>query len=90
MSKDKDKNKNKTKTYLSFEEKELELLRTSVDKAESKLGKKIKQTNDITNIIKILETFLRRKKVVCYGGNAINNILPIIDAFKKRDKNVHT
>ena len=81
----KDNNKNKTKTYLSFEEKELELLRTSVDKAESKLGKKIKQTNDITNIIKILETFLRRKKVVCYGGTAINNILPINDQFYDKD-----
>ena len=44
--------KDKPKKHLSFEERELELLRNSVDKAESKLGKKIKQTNDITNIIK--------------------------------------
>ena len=77
--------KDKSKKHLSFEERELELLRNSVDKAESKLGKKIKQTNDITNIIKILETFLRRKKVVCYGGTAINNILPVNDQFYNKD-----
>ena len=59
---------------MTFEEKELELLRKSVDIAEKKLGKKIKQSNDVDNIIKILEDFLRRKKVVCYGGTAINNI----------------
>ena len=83
---DKDKKKdNKTKKNLTFEEKELEILRISVDKAESKLGKKIKQTNDITNIIRILETFLKRKKVVCYGGTAINNILPVNDQFYNKD-----
>ena len=77
--------KDKSRKNLSFEEKELEILRKSVDKAEAKLGKKIKQTNDITSIIKILETFLRRKKVVCYGGTAINNILPVNDQFYNKD-----
>ena len=61
---------------LTFEEKEMELLHNAVSIAEAKLGKKIKQTNDIIAIIKILEDFMRRKKVVCYGGTAINNILP--------------
>jgi hypothetical protein len=70
---------------LTFEEQELEILRNSVDKAESKIGKKIKQSNDISNIIKILEDFMRRKKVVCYGGTAINNILPINDQFYDKD-----
>ena len=70
---------------LSFEEKELLLLRKSVDKAEAKLGKKIKQSNDITSIIKILEDFMQRTKVVCYGGTAINNILPSNDQFYDKD-----
>jgi hypothetical protein len=61
---------------LTFEEKEMELLHNAVSIAEAKLGKKIKQSNDIIAIIKILEDFMRRKKVVCYGGTAINNILP--------------
>jgi hypothetical protein len=70
---------------LTFEEKELELLRKSVDKGEKKLGKKIQQSNDIIDIIKILENFMRRKKVVCYGGTAINNILPFTDQFYDKD-----
>ena len=59
---------------LTFEEKELLLLRNAVDIAEKKAGIKINQSNNIAAIIKILEKFLRRKKVVCYGGTAINNI----------------
>lgn len=84
-AKAKGKSCNTTKK-LTFEEKELEILRNAVDNAEHKLGKKIKQSNDIVNIIKVLETFLRRKKVVCYGGTAINNILPASSQFY--DKNV--
>ena len=34
----------------------------------------------------ILENFLREKKLVCYGGTAINNILPQSDQFY--DKNI--
>ena len=69
----------------TFEEKEMEILHNAVNIAESKLGKKIKQSNDILNIIKILEDFMRRKKVVCYGGTAINNILPETDQFYDKD-----
>lgn len=47
---------------LTFEEKELSLLRNAVDIAEKKTGLKIKQSNNIDSIIKILEKFLRRKK----------------------------
>ena len=70
---------------VSFEEKELVLLREAVDKAETKLGKKMTQSADIINIIKILEDFLRKKKLVCYGGTAINNILPVDDQFYNKD-----
>ena len=70
---------------LTFQEKELLLLRNAVDVAEKKTGLKIKQSNNIDAIIKILEKFLRRKKVVCYGGTAINNILPLNDQFYNKD-----
>ena len=70
---------------LTFEEKELELLRASVDIAGNKLGAKIKQKNDIDDIIKVLEDFMQRKKVVCYGGTAINNILPANEQFYNKD-----
>jgi len=77
--------KNVKNNNLTFENKELDILRKAVDKAESKLGKNIKQTNNIEVIIKILEDFLKRKKVVCYGGTAINNILPTSEQFYDRD-----
>ena len=32
-----------------------------------------------------MENFLRKKKLVCYGGTAINNILPINDQFYNKD-----
>jgi hypothetical protein len=63
----------------------MEILHNAVNRAESKLGKKIKQSNDIVAIIKILENFMRRKKVVCYGGTAINNILPVVEQFYDKD-----
>jgi hypothetical protein len=69
----------------TFEEKEMELLHNAVTIAESKLGQKIKQSNNIIPIIKILEDFMRRKKVVCYGGTAINNILPVTHQFYDKD-----
>ena len=73
------------KKKLNFEDQELELLRNAVDIAETKVNKKIKLSNDIDNIIKILETFLQKKKVICYGGTAINNILPENHQFYNKD-----
>ena len=70
---------------LTLEEKEMELLHNAVNIAETKTGLKIKESNDIINIIRILEDFMRRKKVVCYGGTAINNILPVTDQFYDKD-----
>jgi hypothetical protein len=70
---------------LTFEEKEMDLLHNAVNVAETKLTKKIKLSNDIVAIIKILEDFMRRKKVVCYGGTAINNILPVTEQFYNKD-----
>ena len=70
---------------LTFEEKELALLRNAVDNFEVKTGEKIAQSPDIINIIKILEEFLKKKKLVCYGGTAINNILPKDAQFYNKD-----
>ena len=35
-----------------------------------------------------LENFLRKKKLICYGGTAINNILPKNDRFYDFDKEI--
>ena len=62
-------------------EKELEILREAVDKAEERAAKKLINSDSVQEIIDIVEHFLRKKKLVCYGGTAINNILPLEDQF---------
>jgi hypothetical protein len=69
----------------TFEERELDILRESVDKIEESAKKKVAQSPIITKIIEVLENFLRKKQLMCYGGTALNNILPKKDQFY--DKN---
>ena len=33
------------------------------------------------SIMEVVEMYLRKKKLICYGGTAINNILPESDQF---------
>ncbi len=64
-----------------FKDKELTILREAVELAEKKNAKKKIKDPNINNIIMIVEDFLRKKKCVCYGGQAINNILPLQEQF---------
>ena len=66
---------------MSFEECELAVLRSSVDKIDKKTGRNKINDPDIKEIIRIVEDFLKLTKRVCYGGTAINNILPLQDQF---------
>ena len=72
---------------MTFSECELAILRTQVDHAQDKQAKRIVQSKDISKIIKITEDFIKDRKLICYGGTAINNILPVSDQFydKSRD-----
>jgi hypothetical protein len=74
------------KPKLTLEEREIAILRDAVDVAEKRKGKQITSDPDVKKIISILENFLKKKKLVCYGGTAINNILPLEDQFY--DKNI--
>ena len=67
-----------------LEEIELEILRAAVDKAEERQKKK-KNGPEVNSIIEMVEDFLRKKQLICYGGTAINNILPEEDQFYNRD-----
>ena len=69
------------KKNMSFEECELAILRQAVDKADIRKGRKMINSSEIQEIINIVEDFLRKRKRVCYGGTAINNILPKGDQF---------
>jgi hypothetical protein len=70
---------------MSFEECELAILRTAVDKAEGIIGYKTVNSPEVKNIITIVENFLKRKQLICYGGTAINNILPKQEQFYNKD-----
>ena len=39
-------------------------------------GEKVASSPEIKKMIEIVEDFLIKKKLICYGGTAINNILP--------------
>ena len=69
----------------SYDEKELEILRAAVDLVEKKKGAAIIQDPQVKKIISIVEDFIADKKLVCYGGTAINNILPEDAQFYNKD-----
>ena len=68
-----------------YENRELELLKNAMDVEAKKRGERIAQNPIMKNIIDVLEKFIHDKKLVCYGGTAINNILPKEDQFYNRN-----
>jgi len=70
---------------LTFSDCELAILRTAVDQAEEIQGRKSANSPEVKRIIGIVENFLRRKHLICYGGVSINAILPKQDQFYNTD-----
>jgi hypothetical protein len=70
---------------LKFSDCELLILRMAVDKAEEKIGKRNVNSDEVKQIISTVEDFLKKKNLICYGGTAINNILPQADQFYNKD-----
>lgn len=70
---------------MTFDECELAILRAAVDETEEKKGREIVNNDEIKKILKIVESFIIRKKLILYGGTAINNILPRFAQFYNRD-----
>lgn len=70
---------------MTFEDCELAILRKAVDDNEKLVGRETATNPDVIKIIQILEDFLKVKQVICYGGTAINNILPKDEQFYNRD-----
>ena len=69
------------KKHMTFQERELSILREAIDKADEERSRKLVNTPEIKRMIEIVERFLRSKKLICYGGTAINNILPVSERF---------
>ena len=70
---------------MTFAECELAILRMAVDSAEKKIGKQIVSSPEVKRMIVILENFMKKKGVICYGGTAINALLPKEDQFYNTD-----
>ena len=64
--------------------KEIQILQDAIEEA-SKKKKNIIKSTIIKKIFNILEQFLKSKKLICYGGTAINNILPKNQQFYDRN-----
>ena len=60
---------------------ELTILRDAVDKVQKEASQEIVNSKEVKDIIKIVEEFISKKGLICYGGTAINNILPKHDQF---------
>ena len=73
---------------LSFEDCQLNILRDAMDSAEKNLSKKVAQSPVVKNIFKIIEKFIASRKMMIYGGTAINNILPSKLKFYNTDIDV--
>ena len=59
-----------------FEEIELEFLRKAVENITVTNKLQLYASIHMENIINIVELFIKSNKILCYGGTAINNILP--------------
>jgi hypothetical protein len=57
-------------------QRQLDILRDTVEEAEDLIHYEQAHNPEILFAIDIIERFLRKKKRVCYGGTAINAILP--------------
>jgi len=73
---------------LTFQDCELAIMRMAVDSAEEKMGKRIVSSEEIKKMIEIVENFIKVKSLICYGGTAINNILPLEDQFYDKDAEI--
>ena len=79
------KTKNICEKNMTFQECELAIIRNAIDLAEIKLGKKLVNTPEVQSIIKIVEDFIKKKDLICYGGTAIDALLPNDDKIYNKD-----
>jgi hypothetical protein len=70
---------------MSFSDCELAILRMQVDQAQEKISKRQVNTPEIKQMIVIVEDFLKKKNLVCYGGISINALLPEEDKIYNFD-----
>ena len=70
---------------LSFDDCELAISKHNVDILEKIQGKEKNECRSSLHYNYIVEEFIRTKKLICYGGTAINNILPPNKQFYNKE-----
>lgn len=70
-----------------LDEQELKLLENAISKSED-IKNRYKLDDNLKKIITIVEDFLKKKQLICYGGTAINNILSKDLQFYDRSKEI--
>lgn len=60
----------------TLDELEQALVKQAVETIEAKIGAKKTSDPKVKDMIAIVERFIKKHALVCYGGTAINNILP--------------
>ena len=73
---------------MTFDDCQLAILRHAVDETEKIKQQKVAQNEDVKRMTTLVETFIQNRKCICYGGTAINNILPKKDQFYNRDVDI--
>lgn len=70
---------------MTFSDCEMAILRNAVDESDKIQSEKMANSEEVIHMIQILEDFIKRRKCVCYGGTAINNLLPKHAQFYNRE-----
>ena len=73
---------------MTFQECEMAILRHNVDENEEIQGRRVVNNEDVKKMLKIVEEFIVKKKLICYGGTAINNILPKNAQFYNKETEI--
>ena len=67
-------------------------METSIEKvaeiAQDQLDREAAKNPILKNALKVVENFLKKNRVLCYGGTAINNLLPVEDRFYDPDRDI--
>jgi hypothetical protein len=84
-TKKKDADNGVCKKNASFKDCELAILRSAVDLASTQMGKKMVNTPEVQDMLSTVEDFLKKKNLICYGGIAINALLPENEKIYNKD-----
>ena len=73
---------------LTYEDCELAIMRSAVDNADRIKGSDSATSAEIKRVIKTVEDFMAKNSLMCYGGTAVNNILPVKDRFYDTNREI--